>query len=454
MRHRRAQLGSILLRIATCFDSGVFAPVSMRTAFSPPSPCAIGKAQFAAKLAARQASHAPPSVHRTLRLRGAGLGERPSSSAGSVEAQASTVPDGPSPAMQWRFKHDNQWLEYGAQASQVLEEALSAGNMPASLTLESTSTAALVPGLCEYTVHREEPGGGFYQENVGSGHKRAVRRAPACEFLRPLAPELLAQDFLPMAQAVLDTGETIQLNGGTYSLRDELTIETGQSLTIRGPGRIVGDGHSLFKVRGLRAFLNVEDKLACFGIWLVQRAIATARSCRFSDCGRSAIVAFGRPRLSLQDCDITDAGVHGVCARGGSRVVVDASRIQNCGQRGFFAYHNATLELRGTSISGTRDPRFSAVQVEALGPADHATLTMDAFCTFSDNQGADLTVTGDVTCSDAVARYLGESTHALGESQESKDAPAESQESKDAFAESQESKDALAESQESKDAVR
>mmetsp|Transcript_33411 Transcript_33411/g.78045 ORF Transcript_33411/g.78045 Transcript_33411/m.78045 type:complete len:275 (-) Transcript_33411:95-919(-) len=272
-----------------------------------------------------------------------------------------------------------------------------------------------------------------------------------------------------MAQAVLDTGETIQLNGGTYSLRDELTIETGQSLTIRGPGRIVGDGHSLFKVRGLRAFLNVEDVellhlgselrqerrelgsailvqgkskagfVNCsirseqgFGIWLVQRANATARSCRFPDCGRSAIVAFGRPRLSLQDCDITDAGVHGVCARGGSRVVVDASRIQNCGQRGFFAYHNATLELRGTSISGTRDPRFSAVQVEALGPADHATLTMDAFCTFSDNQGADLTVTGDVTCSDAVARYLGESTHALGESQESKDALAESQESKDA----------------------
>lgn len=48
-----------------------------------------------------------------------------------------------------------------------------------------------------------------------------------------------------MAQAVLDTGETIQLNGGTYSLRDELTIETGQSLTIRGPGRIVGKGRQL-----------------------------------------------------------------------------------------------------------------------------------------------------------------------------------------------------------------
>ena len=124
MGHRLThfQLGSILLMLAT----------SGSTAFSTMSQCAIGKAKFAAKLAV-QASHVPSSVHHTfpLRLRGAGCGGPRSSATGAaaevVEEQASPVRD--AAAMQWRFKHDNQWLEYGANASQRLEEALSAGTL-------------------------------------------------------------------------------------------------------------------------------------------------------------------------------------------------------------------------------------------------------------------------------------------------------------------------------------
>jgi len=59
--------------------------------------------------------------------------------------------------------------------------------------------------------------------------------------------------------------------------------------------------------------------------------------------------------------------------------------------RGIFVYHNASLELRSSSISGTRDPRLAAVQVEAFAP-NSATLSMDEKCSFRDNRGADLYV--------------------------------------------------------------
>ena len=47
------------------------------------------------------------------------------------------------------------------------------------------------------------------------------------------------------------------LRGGTYSLRTELQLGKGANLTIRGPGKIVGDAHTLFKVAGNRALLDI-----------------------------------------------------------------------------------------------------------------------------------------------------------------------------------------------------
>jgi len=204
-----------------------------------------------------------------------------------------------------------------------------------------------------------------------------------------------------------------------------------------------GDGHTLFTVRGLRSCLDIEGvelvhfasdarqarrelgaavfvqgksraRLAdCtlrstqgFGLWLIQRTSADVHGCRFMACGRSAIVAFGHPKLNVVGSNISDAGVHGVCARGWSTVLVDSSSVRGSGQRGIFAYHNASLELRAAEVSGTKDPSRAAVEVHALGPNDRAHLTMDSRCIVEGNAGGDVRVEGAVRCSGDALRFV------------------------------------------------
>ena len=209
---------------------------------------------------------------------------------------------------------------------------------------------------------------------------------------------------------------------------------------MSGPGKIVGDPHSLFKVGGNRALLEAEDvefvhvasaarrerrelgaavfvlgkaeaKLTnCsltseqgFGMWLSQKARVRARRCRLANCGRSAIVMFGHGALDLVDCNITTPGMHGICARGNTRVEATACRVADALTRGIFAYENATLQLAACAVTGTQDAGLAALQVEALEPSDCATLTMDSACTFSENRGVDIHVAGTVRCSEEVA---------------------------------------------------
>lgn len=135
-----------------------------------------------------------------------------------------------------------------------------------------------------------------------------------------------------------------------------------------------------------------------FGVWAVQRAhVRLGRGCVVHDCGRSGIVCFGRPSVRVRESTISNAAMHGICARGQSRVSVSDSRVVGAGVRGIYAYHNVTLELLGrTCVTGTRDPYGAAVQVEALRASDRATLLLGEGCGFEGNRGAGLTVRGNV----------------------------------------------------------
>jgi hypothetical protein len=236
-----------------------------------------------------------------------------------------------------------------------------------------------------------------------------------------------------LAYAAIRTGRVVQLNGRTLSLRTEFVLPTGASLTICGPGTIVGDCHTLFKLSRNRSCLNLQDcnvihlssstrllqrelggaifALAnsrvqlsnCtitsevgYGLWLVQRSVASLSTCRIENCGRSGIVCFGHAKLNLTNTTIDNCALHGICTRGNTQVSLVNCFITNSGVRGLYAYHNATLSLQRTIIEGTKDELAAAVQIEALRIEDSATLLMDNVCVIRNNMGEDLKISGRV----------------------------------------------------------
>jgi hypothetical protein len=211
-----------------------------------------------------------------------------------------------------------------------------------------------------------------------------------------------------------------------------------------GPGKIIGDSHTLFKVSGNKAQLEAEDvefvhvasatrqerrELGAavlvlgkatatfencsltseqgFGLWLSQKSRVRAQRCLVTQCGRSAVVMFGHGALDLVASNITSPGMNGICARGNTRVTATGCRVEDAPMRGIYAYENATLELASCAVSGTRNAGLAAVQVESLQISNRATLVMDSTCTFDLNRGLDIHVAGNVRCSGDVASVYG-----------------------------------------------
>jgi hypothetical protein len=140
--------------------------------------------------------------------------------------------------MEWRFWRLNQWERYDLNTSMVLETALAAGSKSVTFTLDTTSSAQ-GRGTCEYQVFMGVQDA-FEQHNLRTGHVRAVRRAPASTFQRQEAPELQAPRLEPLVTAAVCNNATLQLHGGTFSVREELSVGKGMCLKIIGPGKIFG----------------------------------------------------------------------------------------------------------------------------------------------------------------------------------------------------------------------
>ena len=234
------------------------------------------------------------------------------------------------------------------------------------------------------------------------------------------------------------SGRSIELRGRTLALRQEVYVPAGSRLSVVGPGTLIGDDHSLIRAAGnnQRVELVNVTLVHCasprrterrkmgsvvyalgkshvslrgchltsqqgFGVWAVQKArVELSGGCVIHDCGRSGVVCFGQPTVQLRDSEIANAAMHGICARGGSRVALAGTRVVDCGVRAIYAYHNVSLELRNTSVTGTRDEYGAAVQVEALRAGDQCELLMDESCRLAGNRGAGLVVKGDVVVRD------------------------------------------------------
>ena len=132
-------------------------------------------------------------------------------------------------------------------------------------------------------------------------------------------------------------------------------------------------------------------------MWAVQRANVSLRNgCEIRGCGRSGIVSFGNARVSVRESNISHSALHGICARGASHIELADAAITNSGVRGVYVYHNVTLEMRRSSVVGTRDAQAAAVQVEALRPGDQCRLRMDDRCRVEGNRGQGVVVKGNV----------------------------------------------------------
>ena len=235
----------------------------------------------------------------------------------------------------------------------------------------------------------------------------------------------------------------VRLEGRAVVLEAPIKVNANETLSIVGPGSIVGSGHSLFQVGGRaqpfglrlrrlalrhvgsparraerslgacvfalgKGVVDAEDcdlRSECgFAVWLKQRAACRLRNCRLA-AARAAVAVFNFSAVRLHACDVADAHPHGICARGCARVDVEASTIRNAGVRAVYAYMSPKVTLTDVVVSGTRDPTAAAVQVEALRPGDAATLALDGL-RLDANAGRGVAVAGRVDVTQAAAPVL------------------------------------------------
>jgi hypothetical protein len=246
--------------------------------------------------------------------------------------------------------------------------------------------------------------------------------------------------FQKLVNAAFRSQRPLLMRGRSVDLGStEIKLDAdSEKVVIIGPGSIRGIGHTLFTTSGNRHSLTLENLLlehcssadrgdekrhqgaaiwargkssiqldnctvtseSGFALWLVQRATAHLEKCTLGPCGkRSAIVVFNQARLDFYQGRIKDAGVHGVCSRGDTVVTIRDSLVSECGARGCYAYHNATLDLSDTTVSGTLQVDASAVQVEALRSCDKVRVRIRR-CKLqgTGNRGFGLSVAGNVDC--------------------------------------------------------
>ena len=239
--------------------------------------------------------------------------------------------------------------------------------------------------------------------------------------------------FGQLCQASINCNRPLELRGRRVVLAEALRVQRQDNLTICGPGRIDGSGHSVVQVEGTGPGLKLIDldlrhvpstertekrslgacvfcrgrgairlercrvtSEAGFGLWLVQRSRAVLRECEILDTGRTAVAVFNVAKVDVSKSTITGGDPHGVCARGEAYVAIRDSRIVGAADRACYAYMSARLDLARTEVSAN-DPSAAAIQVEALRPGDASRLVLDDVVVSEATRGRGVSVAGKVS---------------------------------------------------------
>ena len=269
-----------------------------------------------------------------------------------------------------------------------------------------------------------------------------------------LAPGIISeQRFLQLCQASINCNRPLELRGRRVVLAEALRVQRQDNLTILGPGRIDGSGHSVVQVEGTGPGLSLVDvdlrhvpstdrtekrslgacvfcrgrgairlercrvtSEAGFGLWLVQRSRAVLRECEVLNPGRTAVAVFNVAKVDVSSSTIAGAesvsnvpyaidailslyaggDPHGVCARGEAYVAIRNSRVVGAADRACYAYMSARLDLARTEVSAN-DATAAAIQVEALRPGDASRLVLDDVVVSEATRGRGVSVAGKVS---------------------------------------------------------
>ena len=156
----------------------------------------------------------------------------------------------------------------------------------------------------------------------------------------------------------------------------------GAAFFVRGKGTVLVESSTVSSEAG-------------FGIWAVQKSAVSLKNTTLTGCGRSSAVAFEKSTLSLEGCRILNGTPHGICARGNATVTVTSTEIAGAEKRAIYTYHSAALSVEDCVITGTLSLTTAAIQCDSLKPGDEGTAVIRG-CTFKDNRGGDVSVTGTV----------------------------------------------------------
>ena len=245
-------------------------------------------------------------------------------------------------------------------------------------------------------------------------------------------PLISEHRFTQLCRAAAACNRPLELRGRRVVLSETVKVQRQDNLTIRGPGRIDGSGHSVVQVEGTGPGLSVVDvdlrhvpstdrtekrslgacvfcrgrgavrlercrvtSEAGFGLWLVQRSRAVLHECDVIDPGRTAVAVFNVAKVDVSKSTITGGDPHGVCARGEAYVAIRDSRVVGAADRACYAYMSARLDLARTEVSAN-DPSAAAIQVEALRPGDASRLVLDDVVVSEATRGRGVSVAGKV----------------------------------------------------------
>ena len=246
------------------------------------------------------------------------------------------------------------------------------------------------------------------------------------------APLISEHRFTQLCRAAAVCNRPLELRGRRVVLSEAVKVQRQDNLTIHGPGRIDGSGHSVVQVEGTGPGLKLIDlelrhvpsnertekrslgacvfcrgrgavrlercrvtSEAGFGLWLVQRSRAVLRECEIIDPGRTAVAVFNVAKVDVSKSTITGGDPHGVCARGEAYVAIRDSRVVGAADRACYAYMSARLDLARTEVSAN-DATAAAIQVEALRPGDASRLVLDDVVVSEATRGRGVSVAGKV----------------------------------------------------------
>mmetsp|Transcript_914 Transcript_914/g.2487 ORF Transcript_914/g.2487 Transcript_914/m.2487 type:complete len:577 (+) Transcript_914:3-1733(+) len=139
-------------------------------------------------------------------------------------------------------------------------------------------------------------------------------------FLGAAASLATARPFERLVVAALAANRVLELSGRTMCLRScEVRIPNGGRLVVRGPGTIVGDGHTLLRIGGSRQSLELED--------VVLIHLASSERVERREQG-GVLYALGKARVTLRRCTLASETGFGVWMVQNSAVI-----LEGCGMR-------------------------------------------------------------------------------------------------------------------------